>query len=160
MLSVYRGSKQFVQKIPEFASFSHALAVFDPAIATEADLKLSSFTMTRHDLDAVGEYLEKVYLILLEYLHIDRNVLLNCAEAAQPKMTAADCELYAAYNLVLTTHYMLLVPRGRLADDGGNSVNGMAYLGLFLTTDEESQRKFLEQGPWKTLESVGRRAAP
>ena len=66
---------------------------------------------------------------------------------------AADV-LPPSYNLLLTSRWMLVVPRSA-SDNGPVSVNSLGYAGTFLVKSPEALAHLRAVGPWKLLASVG-----
>ena len=59
-----------------------------------------------------------------------------------------------SYNLLLTSRWMLVVPRSA-SDNGPVSVNSLGYAGTFLVKSAEALAHLRAVGPWKLLATVG-----
>ncbi|MET0052102.1 MAG: Ap4A phosphorylase II [Candidatus Thiodiazotropha sp.] len=59
----------------------------------------------------------------------------------------------APYNLLMTRHWMLLVPRSREFSQG-ISVNALGYLGSLFVTDPEALQRLSDIGPLRLLDEV------
>lgn len=58
------------------------------------------------------------------------------------------------YNLLVTSDWMLVVPRARECF-AGISLNSLAFVGGFLVRDDEQLKLLREAGPWRALAEVG-----
>lgn len=60
-----------------------------------------------------------------------------------------------SYSFIMTTDYMMLVPRSNGVYKNTIGVNSCGYVGLFLCKNEETQSLVNSDGPFKILESCG-----
>lgn len=145
--------KQFrsneIYSIPSFASFKHGLALLQ-----------SPDQRPRNEF--YGDYLYNVYLSLLAANEIEKGPCLSSSKSQSIDVTKAkslglDMERDAfckGYNLIMSSQWMMIIPRSKRDYNGQVGVNGFGFVGLLLARDEQIAKNVQMMGPMQILNDV------
>jgi ATP adenylyltransferase/5',5'''-P-1,P-4-tetraphosphate phosphorylase II len=137
-----KGSNE-IYTIPEFP-FKHAIA----------NIYTSSQWESLGENVPHGVYLESVYNTLLESTGVTRQ---PCSSRKSASPLGIPDEFCIGYNAVMTSTWMMIVPRSqREFKEGEDSVgvNGFGFVGLLLGRNEHSAEIIKEKGPIEILKAV------
>ena len=137
-----KGSNE-IYTIPEFP-FKHAIA----------NIYTSSQWESLGENVPHGVYLESVYNTLLESTGVTRQ---PCSSRKSASPLGIPDEFCIGYNAVMTSTWMMIVPRSQREfkeGEDGVGVNGFGFVGLLLGRNEHSAEIIKEKGPIEILKAV------
>eukprot|EP00752_Nemacystus_decipiens_P005376 g4876.t1 len=138
-----------IWRIPEFR-FQHALVLL-PSLHELAGKRGSG---TGDPAEAMAAHLKERYVRLLREVGFDTSSALATEKPAATAAAAVPASSLPPYNAILTTRWMMVVPRSR-REWGGLDVNGMGFLGALLVREREKKKESGETADTTASEGKG-----